>query len=679
MITTTCLLLACLFQCVDPAPVGIAQTLDQVLVFSDGAQTRVDVRRPQNTSTCGWPIVVLVHGIGGDRHSQAGAASGLASRGYFAVAYDVRGHGDHTGSNTHTSLRERKDLGELIAWAAADAESDPSRIGVSGASMGGMHAWMAAAWDGRPYEDGSGTFPDIDVVVAENISPDFRANFAPQASAVHCTDFNILNGNGVRYDATVAAGALSAILAQDYATWDAITAGPATNPWELVPSITCPVLAMVAYDDFAFPASGQAAGWNALPAGTPKKLYLGTGGHQSPANNAENALRTSWRNQWLDRWLKGASNGIDTGPAVTYAVTPDDVPTYLSANSTWQHRTSATWPPTGSVPTRWYLRAAGGLSATPPLTAESPEVLTQTVAPGFDMQTLVGGNFALGLVQANIPRNTVAYETQPLATEFEYAGDARVHLAVASSQTRWQVRARLVDVPPSGPPRYVAAGSYFRFDQGATGATTIDIAVNASAFVFRAGHKLRLELQNLQIHEPPTGSSLRFGPYVDPFNVEIRHAPMSLSWLELPGLTCPNPVTYGSAKVNSQGCTPAIATAGVASASSAVPFTLSATNVISQKSGLLFYGHGPAATAFAGGTLLVGGSLRRTGIQFSGGNGPPADCTGAFAIDFNAHIQGGGDPSLLLGTTVCAQYYYRDPPSIGGVGLTDAVQFVICP
>jgi hypothetical protein len=60
--------------------------------------------------------------------------------------------------------------------------------------------------------------------------------------------------------------------------------------------------------------------------------------------------------------------------------------------------------------------------------------------------------------------------------------------------------------------------------------------------------------------------------------------------------------------------------------------------------------------------------------------GPP-NCTGTFAFDFNAHARSGSDPALVVGTTVSAQWYYRDvqDPAGFGSGLTDAVRFVLCP
>lgn len=146
-------------------------------------------------------------------------------------------------------------------------------------------------------------------------------------------------------------------------------------------------------------------------------------------------------------------------------------------------------------------------------------------------------------------------------------------------------------------------------------------------------------------------------------------------------ITCPGASTYCSAKQNSLGCTPLMATNGNASASSGSPFTLSASQVISQKNGLLFYGFAGAASPFQGGYKCVANPVRRTAAQSAGGNPSGSDCSGVLSLDFNALIQGGGDPALVQGADVFAQWWYRDPADPLGfaTGLSNAAQFRICP
>lgn len=140
-----------------------------------------------------------------------------------------------------------------------------------------------------------------------------------------------------------------------------------------------------------------------------------------------------------------------------------------------------------------------------------------------------------------------------------------------------------------------------------------------------------------------------------------------------------DPQSYCTAKPNSLGCVPMIAHQGEPSATAPTPFDVTASQVLNQQFGLFFYGFAPALTPFQDGTLCVAPPIERTAIQHSGGNGAPADCSGTYGVDFNAWIQGGGDPALTAGATVYGQYWSRDPQSASTTGLSDAVQFTILP
>ena len=141
----------------------------------------------------------------------------------------------------------------------------------------------------------------------------------------------------------------------------------------------------------------------------------------------------------------------------------------------------------------------------------------------------------------------------------------------------------------------------------------------------------------------------------------------------------PGPGNYCTAKTSSIGCLPAIASRGLPSVSSTAPFLITASQIFNMKSGILLYGYAQASTPFNGGTLCIGGTLKRTPAQNSGGTGGGPNCTGTFSFDMNARIHSGIDAGLHPGVQVDAQYWYRDPMDPFHVGLTDALTFVIGP
>lgn len=151
-------------------------------------------------------------------------------------------------------------------------------------------------------------------------------------------------------------------------------------------------------------------------------------------------------------------------------------------------------------------------------------------------------------------------------------------------------------------------------------------------------------------------------------------------------LTVPAPVVHCSAKLNSLGCLPAIASNGAASATANSGFTVSAANVRNQKSGLLIYSaSGRSSAAFQGGTLCLNLPIRRSiPLQSGGTPAPTSDCTGIYAIDMNAFAQHavGGNPAPFLrtsGTVVNCQFWGPDPgfPAPNNTTLSNALEYVV--
>jgi hypothetical protein len=144
---------------------------------------------------------------------------------------------------------------------------------------------------------------------------------------------------------------------------------------------------------------------------------------------------------------------------------------------------------------------------------------------------------------------------------------------------------------------------------------------------------------------------------------------------------CAQPTVYCTSKMNSQFCLPAIAYSGMPSYSGLTNFTITGTEFLNKKFGLLFYGSQAAGMAFQGGHLCVKLPITRTNVQNSGGSASGTDCTGTYSHDFEALILAGTDPSLLAGANVYAQWWARDPSDLTGFGtsLSDAVSFQICP
>lgn len=187
---------------------------------------------------------------------------------------------------------------------------------------------------------------------------------------------------------------------------------------------------------------------------------------------------------------------------------------------------------------------------------------------------------------------------------------------------------------------------------------------NENGSVTQIGNNLRLTL--------PISATFHFDYPPNSGTIDIVGT-LVADWL-LPPAT-----SYCTAKTNSQGCVPAIGSSGAARYSGGSPFVVSASNVLNNKNGLVFYGHAASAAPFQGGIKCVAPPTLRSPVQISNGSPSGDDCTGTFAYDFGPLIQSHSNPSLVPGREVFAQYWSRDPQASFNTNLTDAVRFTIGP
>ncbi len=114
------------------------------------------------------PVVIALHGTGGNKEGQLPLLEELAARGFVAVAIDGRYHGARIpsgkGSREYVEAMWQTwrtgqgkpflydtvwDVLRLLDYLATRNDIDAQRIGVIGFSKGGMEAYLAAALDER--------------------------------------------------------------------------------------------------------------------------------------------------------------------------------------------------------------------------------------------------------------------------------------------------------------------------------------------------------------------------------------------------------------------------------------------------------------------------------------------------------------------------------------------------
>lgn len=107
-----------------------------------------------------FPVIILLHGYGGDKEDMMEAARPLAELGYAAVAIDAQYHGERKreGRNMYSADTEETiqafiqtviDVRRLIDHLETRTDLDGGRIGLVGASMGGLLGPIAAGVEER--------------------------------------------------------------------------------------------------------------------------------------------------------------------------------------------------------------------------------------------------------------------------------------------------------------------------------------------------------------------------------------------------------------------------------------------------------------------------------------------------------------------------------------------------
>ncbi|GAU14202.1 hypothetical protein TSUD_307620 [Trifolium subterraneum] len=111
------------------------------------------------------PAVVFLHSTNKYKEFLRPLLEAYASRGYIAISVDSRYHGERakdattyrdalisawkTGDTMPFIYDTVWDLVKLADYLTQREDIDPTRIGITGISLGGMHAWFAAAADTR--------------------------------------------------------------------------------------------------------------------------------------------------------------------------------------------------------------------------------------------------------------------------------------------------------------------------------------------------------------------------------------------------------------------------------------------------------------------------------------------------------------------------------------------------
>jgi hypothetical protein len=516
----------------------------------DGTTLRADVFRPEPEGR--YPV--LLSRTPYDK-SAAGVSYGWmqpirpASEGYVVVVQDTRGR--FASEGTFRPFHQEIDDGfDTVEWAARQVWSN-GRVGMYGLSYLGATQWLAAAsqppnlqafvpgvtasdyYDGWTYQGGAFelSFNLLWAVTAFAL-PELLSTRQPIAEREQ-----LLRGvYEVAFDHWPALRHLPArdlpavahdLVAPYYKEW---LAHPQRDEfWQSVnieenhPRVHAPALNLGGWYDLFIRGTlrnftGMRANGPTERARNGQRLVVGPWAHSvqlagrtgNRSFGAAAALLTDDLHlRWFDHWLRDAQNGVERDAPVRV---------FEMGVNRWEEFDD--WPPRQARVTPFYLHSNGSaatLHGDGALTREVPEAeradhfvydplnpCPTTGGPLFPAPNDVPpGPFD----QSDVERrpDVLCYTSAPLPEDLEVVGPVTLRLWAASSARDTDFTAKLVDVEPDGTAWNLCDGiiraRYHRgfdrvslLDPGTPVELTIDLAGTAN--VFRAGHRIRLEVSS---------------------------------------------------------------------------------------------------------------------------------------------------------------------------------------
>ncbi|MDR1641926.1 MAG: CocE/NonD family hydrolase, partial [Clostridiales bacterium] len=489
-------------------------------------------------------------------------------RGYAFVIQDVRGRSDSDGI-LEPFQNERDDASDLFDWIAAQEWSD-GNIGMWGASYLGFTT-TSAATSGNPH---------LKTAISEvNVGSPFydtaRRGGAICSWPLLCwtlgqsvsnrTDFDVFAGKTISIEKAITHRPLTDIPRE--------MIGVASGPWDLwaqhyhyddfwrhsdntVHSADIKIPMLIATGWYDGDAMGVQETWRFLTKNdTPgRRIILGPWPHGLNSfrdcrdlafgNNAVDYDFDTRIIRWFDLYLKGIQNGEDQKPRARY---------YVVGENQW--RESADWNPVETKLVNLYFASSGRANSMfgDGRIVFSPEDTTVFDEYGYDPKLPIRGDFdhvdPYVCNPIHIRHDCLVYDTDPLAEDAAMAGCVYAEFYASSSAPDTDFIVRVTDVDETGTARKISDNiirAEFRngFDKPSLlepgKIEKYEMEMYFNSYVFRAGHKIRIDVTSSNECEFFPNTNTGIDPYKDPEPViaknRIYHGKDYPSHVKLPVL-----------------------------------------------------------------------------------------------------------------------------------------------
>ena len=502
-----------------------------------------------------FPLVVILHGWAGSKHTSGDIAQRLLNEGYAVLRYSARGFGDSWGKvNLADVAVERRDLQSVISRVAEQPNCavNSDAVAVTGASYGGAGSWLAAI---EPVYQLSPSSPQVRIRTILPIATwgDLLYSLLPNGQPRHSVDYmgglklSYVNGfyfSGLRapnegpqpwylnYPSYLVAwhaylnGPFD--LTRDDAIEHQIVDGIAGYRsiwwqqafWATAAANHIPIFQAQGFTDDLFPldeAKRMLLALKTIDPAYPMALYLGDIGHPRASNKTgEVDYILNLISQWLAYYLKGEGT---QPPFVIYAAItrpssqdfqPSDVFTVASYDELSTSTVSESFAG-GAVLVNPVDDPFAGFFWDPLVMQAAGELKPYPFPEGPPESAVVGNSLA-----------TFEVPVSKFGGALLIAGQPTVDLKASTLAPRVQLNVRLFDVAPDGKKSLITRGTY-TLDSGSgvpLHNEKITIPTYGNVWSAAADHVLRLEITNLD------------SPYIAPSKIpsvtEISHVTLNL-------------------------------------------------------------------------------------------------------------------------------------------------------
>ncbi|MGF7137438.1 putative acyl esterase [Paraburkholderia sp. EB58] len=515
---------------------------DVPVPMRDGVELRADIYRPATPSR--YPVLVSaspyprqIQNLGAPLgFIEAGASDFFVPRGYVHVIANIRGTGGSGGTFGFFDGQERRDMYDLVEWAAEQPWSDGNvgMVGISYFAMTQLEAaveqpphlkaifpvavtvdlFEAAVHHGLASTSFLTPFLSMIGMTSGHGSGFYRNRFVDAARYILKTPaihkrFETMNGEA-------AMAGIKGLLKLHHSPhpWDelwraCVVEHQARDDWwddrnllPLLDRVNVPVYLGCDWDNVPLHLPSTFKAYSALVNSPHVRVgMLGTHGLAWPWESLHiEALA------WFDHWLKGRDTGILEGPPIRYV---------LPGTEGW--RTADSWPPVATY--RPLALGADGTLADDERISGTRQLMSSGAGLNRDHPSPVD------------PASSLTWTSHPLEQNLDIAGDIELQLDAISTAPDTAWIAILQDVDVSGAVTEVTAG-YLRASMRAVDESTsrlgapalpcrtfetvpvgklvkYRIPMVANARRFRAGHRIQLFITS-DDQNPQTPAMLRF-------------------------------------------------------------------------------------------------------------------------------------------------------------------------